>query len=183
MRFTRGLSQTVAAALVLLIAVFAQTAWADLNRFEGSYEGSAEVQAADGTLIPRDMSVDIAETRRGFEVRWTSVTYRPDGRVSEKSYTVEFVPTERSAVYSAAQQRNVFGHEVQLDPMKGEPYVWARIIDDTLTVYSLYVSEKGGYILQQYDRTLVDGGLQLRFQSISNGEIQRAVKTFLTRVN
>mmetsp|Transcript_7024 Transcript_7024/g.11370 ORF Transcript_7024/g.11370 Transcript_7024/m.11370 type:complete len:81 (+) Transcript_7024:73-315(+) len=78
-------------------------------------------------------------------------------------------------------RRNVFGHEVQLNPMKGEPYVWSRIDGETLTVYSLFVDVDGGYSLQQYDRTLADGGLNLRFQTIRDGEILRAVETFLTR--
>jgi hypothetical protein len=54
-------------------------------------------------------------------------------------------------------------------------------VDDTLTVYSLFVGEMGGYSLQQYDRTLTEGGLDLRFQAIQNGEVQRAVETFLAR--
>jgi hypothetical protein len=78
-------------------------------------------------------------------------------------------------------KRNVFGHDVQLDPMKGEPYVWARIHGDTLSVYSLFVAEDGGYEIQQFDRTLATGGLDLDFQSVRNGEIQRTVSTFLTR--
>ncbi|MEL7093067.1 MAG: hypothetical protein AAFN94_15145 [Pseudomonadota bacterium] len=172
-------TMTLAAALVL---AFVQWAQADVSRFVGSYQGSAEVIAADGTKIPRDMSVKIKETRDAFEVTWTSVTYRPDGRAKEKSYTIAFVPTDRPGVYAAAQQKNVFGHAVQLDPMKGEPYVWSQLLGDTLSVYSLFVSEIGGYSLQQYDRTLADGGLQLRFQNIRNGNIARAVETFLARV-
>ena len=177
------------AALLALCVISAALFWAgvaaaqDVTRFAGSYEGSAEVTAADGTKIPRDMSVEVSETKDGFRVKWTSVTYRTDGRTKEKSYAIDFVPSGRDAVYAAAQQKNVFGHLVQLDPMKGEPYVWARIDDDTLTVYSLFVSEAGGYSLQQYDRTLADGGLNLRFQNIRDGEILRAVETFLTRVD
>ena len=179
----------VPAVLLALCVISAALFWAgvaaaqDVTRFAGSYEGSAEVTAADGTKIPRDMSVEVSETKDGFRVKWTSVTYRTDGRTKEKSYAIDFVPSGRDAVYAAAQQKNVFGHLVQLDPMKGEPYVWARIDDDTLTVYSLFVSEAGGYSLQQYDRTLADGGLNLRFQNIRDGEILRAVETFLTRVD
>lgn len=154
-----------------------------LERFAGTYEGSAHVIGVDGIIIPRDMSVRISETKDGFEVQWTSITYRSDGKVKEKSYEIEFVPSDRPAVFAAAQRRNVFGHEVQLDPMKGEPYVWARLVDDTLTVYSLFVGEDGGYGLQQYDRTLADKGLNLRYQVVRNGDIQRAVETFLTRTD
>lgn len=154
---------------------------ADIAPFVGQYSGSAEVAQADGTKIPRDMSVKISETKDGFTVTWTSVTYRASGKLSEKSYSIDFVPSGRGEVYAAAQKKNVFGHEVQLDPMKGEPYVWARIVAQTLTVYSLFVDTNGGYSLQQYDRTLSEGGLELRFQNIRDGEILRAVETFLTQ--
>ena len=70
---------------------------------------------------------------------------------------------------------------MQLDPMAGEPYVWARIDGDTLSLYSIYVTENGGYEIQQYDRTLAEGGLDLKFSSVRNGEIQRTVSTFLTK--
>ncbi|WP_157598671.1 hypothetical protein [Tateyamaria omphalii] len=171
------------ALMVLGVAMlaFAGGARADIAPFVGAYSGSAEVVQVDGTSVPRDMSVEISETREGFTVTWTSVTYRASGKVSEKSYTVDFVPSGRGQVYAAAQKKNVFGHEVQLDPMKGEPYVWARIDGTTLTVFSLFVDVDGGYNLQQYDRTLTGGGLDLRFQTIRDGRILRAVDTFLER--
>ena len=168
-------------ALVCALMLLAVQAKAEIAPFVGSYTGNAEVTQIDGTKIPRDMSVMISETKQGFTVTWTSITYKATGKVSEKSYTIDFVPSGRGNVYAAAQKKNVFGHEVQLDPMKGEPYVWSRIDDQTLTVYSLFVDVDGGYSLQQYDRTLADGGLNLRFQNIRDGEILRAVETFLTR--
>lgn len=174
-----GLTFAVIAALLL----WTGGAFADVSRFAGSFEGSAEVASSDGTKIPRDMNVEISETKEGFRVTWASLTYRSDGQTKEKSYTIEFVPSGRESVYAAAQQKNVFGHRVQLDPMKGEPYVWAQVVDETMTVYSLFVSETGGYSLQQYDRTLTEGGMTLRFQNIRDGEILRAVETFLARVD
>ena len=151
------------------------------DRFVGRYTGSAEMLSADGTKVPRDMSVEIASVKNGFNVQWTSITYRPDGRTKEKSYSITFVPSERKGVFAAAMRRNVFGHEVPLDPMQGEPYVWGRIIGDTMSVYSLFVDPEGGYELQQFDRTLADGGLQLEFQRIRNGMISRSVSTFLRK--
>lgn len=168
-------------ALTAAILLMASQARAEVGDFFGNYTGSAEVTALDGTKIPRDMSVEISSTDDGFRVQWTSVTYRANGNVSEKSYEIDFVPSDRENVFAAAQRKNVFGHIVQLDPMKGEPYVWSRIAHDTLTVFSLFVDVDGGYILQQYDRTLAEGGLNLRFQVIRAGEVQRAVETFLTR--
>ena len=178
-----GLNWFQPALVALTVAFFLITTQvrAEVEEIFGSYVGSAEVIAADGTKIPRDMSVEISETDDGFRVQWTSVTYRVDGDTREKSYQIDFVPSGRDAVFAAAQRKNVFGHEVQLDPMKGEPYVWSRKVDKTLTVYSLFVDEDGGYVLQQYDRALTDGGLNLRFQVIRDGQIQRAVETFLSR--
>ncbi|MEL6619236.1 MAG: hypothetical protein AAFP16_10200 [Pseudomonadota bacterium] len=164
------------------LLVWAAMAQAEPVRFVGTFAGSAEVLTNEGTRIPRDMSVTIEEADEGFLVKWTSVTYRPDGRTKEKSYSIRFVESERDRVYAAAQKRNIFGHMEPLNPMKGEPYAWARIDGDTLTVYSLFVDENGGYSLQQYDRTLAEGGMNLRFQVIVNGDIPRAVETFLTRV-
>jgi len=174
-------SRLQAAALVVLFGLWAQVAGAEISRFVGDYTGSAEVLAADGTLTPRDMSVSIRENRKGFSVQWTSITYKPDGRIKEKSYSIDFVASDRPDIYAAAMTRNVFGHTVQLDPMKGEPFVWGRIVEDTLTVYSLFVDDIGGYELQQFDRTLSKGGLILEFSNLRNGEKQRSVKTFLTK--
>lgn len=174
-------SRLTAAAFVVLFGLWAQVAGADISRFVGDYTGSAEILSADGTLTPRDMSVSISENRKGFTVQWTSITYKPDGRIKEKSYSIDFVASERSGIYAAAMTRNVFGHTVQLDPMKGEPFVWGRIAQDTLTVYSLFVDDIGGYELQQFDRTLTEGGLTLEFSNLRNGEKQRSVSTFLAR--
>lgn len=166
------------AALLMVASTVAQ---ADIAPFVGSYVGSAEVVSADGSTRKRDMSVEISDTAAGFRVGWTSITYRADGSAKEKSYLIEFLPSERGDVYAAAMKRNVFGHDVQLDPMRGEPFVWSRIEGETLSVYSLYVAEDGGYEIQQFDRTLTVGGLDLAYKAVRNGEIQRTVSAFLER--
>ncbi len=166
---------------LMALIVLAGVARADISRFVGSFEGAAPVTLADGRTQDRVMNVKITETKAGFSVAWTTTTLRADGTGSDKSYLVEFVPSDRGDVFAAAMKRNVFGHGVQLDPMQGEPYVWARIEGDTLSVYSLFVAEDGGYEIQQFDRTLADGGLDLEYQSVRNGEIGRTVSTFLRR--
>lgn len=165
----------------VLVAAGAARADSPIARFVGDYVGSAEIQAADGSVIPRDMSVRIRETKGGFSVEWTSATHKPDGRIKEKSYAIDFLPSDRDGIYAAAMTRNVFGHAVPLDPMKGEPFVWGRIVGDTLTVYSLFVDDEGGYELQQFDRTLAEGGLLLEFSNLRNGVLQRSVSTLLRR--
>ena len=171
----------VVGALAFLLSLAASVSAADITPFVGNFIGSAEVVSTDGVRSPRDMSVDITETRNGFTVQWVSTTYKPDGRTKVKSYSIDFVPSDRDGIYSAAMERNVFGHAVQLDPMKGEPFVWGRIVRDTLTVYSLFVDDEGGYEMQQYDRTLATGGLMLEFSFSRNGAQQRSVSSFLKR--
>ncbi|TMV08777.1 hypothetical protein FGK63_06555 [Ruegeria sediminis] len=173
----------VAALSLLWLLSLVVPAWATgIAPFVGSYEGSAELVDSEGTSTPRDMSVTITETKSGFNVSWTTTTYKPDGRVKEGKYSVDFVPSDRENIFSAAMARNVFGHEVQLNPMKGEPYVWGRIVGDTLTVYSLFIDEQGGYEMQQFDRTLAEGGLNLSFSRFRNGMKSRSVETFLKRL-
>lgn len=152
-----------------------------ITAFIGAYTGSADIVSDDGTTSRRDMGVNIIEADEAFTVQWMTTTHKKDGRRKEKSYSIDFVPTDRHSIYSAAMKRNVFGHEVQLDPMKGEPLVWARVVGETLTVYSLFVDDEGGWEMQEYDRTLTEGGLTLDFRLIRDGQPIRTVTTFLKR--
>jgi len=176
----RAIVSALAVILALLIGAISALA-SEITPFVGDYTGSASVVDADGTETPRDMSVSIHESRNGFNVSWTTTTYKGDGRVKEEKYSVDFQPTARQDVFSAAMKRNVFGHEVPLDPMKGEPFVWGRIDGQTLTVFSLFIDEFGGYELQQFDRTLADGGLDLAFSRFRDGVKSRSVETFLEK--
>lgn len=165
--------------LALFLALVAGHAHAQIGPFVGNYSGSAEVVRTDGTQQKRDLSVEISENSDGFVVQWATVTFWPDGRVNEKSYEIQFIPSAREGLYAAAQKKNLFGKSVQLDPMKGEPYVWGQILGETLTVYALFVDPVGGYVMHQYDRTLAEGGLDLEFYSVANGEKQHTVTSFL----
>ncbi len=180
---TRSLNFVLFSMALLLWTAFAtlQVRAADIAPFVGDYIGSANLVEKDGTETPRDMSVSIKELKNGFNVSWTTTTYRGDGRVKEQKFSVDFLPSERSDVFSAAMKRNVFGHEVPLDPMQGEPFVWGRIEGDTMTVFSLFIGETGDYELQQYDRTLAEGGLDLSFSRFRNGVKSRSVETFLQK--
>ena len=70
---------------------------------------------------------------------------------------------------------DAFGNAVPLDPMKGDPYVWARIQGQSLTLYALTVTEHGGYDLQVFDRKLVPGGMELKYSRVVDGQAQRAI--------
>lgn len=176
---TMGRLRQLVLSVPILIVALAAAATAQIEPFVGSYSGSAEVVRSDGSKQKRDLSVVISQNDDGFVVQWTTKTFWPDGRENEKSYDIQFVPSPREGLFAAAQKKNLFGKSVQLDPMKGEPYVWGQISGDTLTVYALFVDPVGGYVMHQYDRTLAEGGLALEFNSVANGDRQHSVKSFL----
>ncbi len=168
--------------VVLSAAMFLSTSAnaADFERFIGAYSGSAQVEGqTGGESSQRDMSVRIAAIDEGFAVHWTSISHKSDGRLKEKAYSVNFLPTPRDGIYSSAMGVNVFGNRVPLDPMKGDPYVWGRIGGDTLTVFSLLIDDRGGYEMQEYNRTLTAGGLDLEYKRVRNGEKLKSIRVFL----
>jgi len=148
---TRLTAALLMSAFAFALLLPAPAAADDFERFIGRYAGSAQV---DGDGETRDMSVVIKAAGKGFEVNWKSISHRADGRIKEKAYSIDFLPTRRGGIYASAMGVDVFGNPTQLDPMKGDPYVWGRITGDTLTVFSLLIDQNGGYEMQEYNRTL-----------------------------
>ena len=168
--------------LTLLLIPAAALA-AEIDPFVGSYEGAAVLTRDDGTEQRRDLGVDIEKIDDGFRVHWDTTTMRSDGSVKTKSYTIEFFPSSREHIYQSAMKSNLFGGREPLDPMRGDPYVWAYIRGDTLFVHALIITEDGGYEMQTYERTRLDGGLALKFNRIRNGEPLREIRATLTKTD
>ena len=167
-------------ALVAL-GVMAQVAAASgIDPFVGEYAGFASVER-DGETERRNMSVEIRKQKRGFSLEWETMIHTASGKTRKKSYNISFLPSQRDGIFASAMKTDVFGHEVPLDPLAGEPYVWARIRGDTLTVHSLHINESGGFEIQRYDRTLVAEGLKLEFVSMRDGVESKTVSTLLQR--
>jgi hypothetical protein len=154
---------------------------ASIDQFEGTYEGEAQF-FFEGDTQRRDMSTTINATKTGFELSWTSVSYKDDGRTKAKTYTIEFIPSARENIYKSAMKKNLFGNDVPLDPLQGEPFVWARLEEDTLSVFSLFINSVGEYEVQEFHRTLVEAGLDLVFRRVHDGASEKEIRTFLMRV-
>lgn len=167
-------------ALVLAALFPAWAAAQPYQKFLGEYEGSGLVDP-DGTLQTRDLKVTISETESGFRVSWVSVSRGSGGTIKRKAYTIDFQPSKRDGVYSAAMRTDLFGNRVPLDPMAGDPYVWARIDGETLFVYAMLINEQGGYEMQVYKRTLTPTGLDLDYSRVSDGEVLRTISAELKR--
>ena len=171
------------ALITLLFLSFASHLQAaEIDRFAGTFTGQAEFMS-DGEVQRRDLSTTITPEKDGFTLSWTSVTYKSDGRTKEATYTIEFVPSPRDGIYGSAMKVNVFGKRKPLDPLNGEPFVWTRIIGDTFSTFSLFITDSGEYEMQEYHRTLVDEGLSLNFRRLKDGEVQREINAVLTREN
>jgi hypothetical protein len=153
---------------------------ADVDRFVGAYAGQAET-VLDGEAKGRDLRASVEHSGNGFLLSWTSISYKNDGTSKERTYQIEFVPSQRDSIYGSAMKTNIFGKQVPLDPLKGEPFVWARFEGDTFSVFSLFINEVGEYEMQEYHRTLADGGLNLLFRRVSNGVPQKEITAFLAR--
>lgn len=147
-----------------------------VSDFYGHYIGHVE------TGEKREMSVTIkSEGRADFVVSWTTVKH-VDGRIKRKNYSIRFQPTRRPGIYSSAMKTNVFGAKTTLDPLEGEPFIWARIKDDTLSVHTLLIMEDGSYEMQIYNRSLNSQGLWLEYSRLNSGEQLKQVSAQLVKV-
>ncbi len=179
----RQVSFAALALLALLLAASPEISRAhEHERFYGTFVGET-ADISQGSEVRRDLSVTIDGTDDGFRVEWKTVSVKSDGRRKEKAYSIDFFPSQREHIYSSAMKANLFGGRQPLDPMKGDPYVWAHFHGDTLVINALLITDDGGYEMLTYNRTLVAEGLHLEFDRIYNGEPQKRVEATLKRVD
>lgn len=172
----------LAVAAVLFVMAPAASALEPLEPFFGRYVGKSVSVDAGGVTV-RDLSVEIDRFENGFSLTWTALIPRAGGDAKRKSYTTNFKPTKNPNTFKAAQRRDLFGAMVPHDPLAGDPYVWARLKQDTLSVFALVIDEDGTYEMQVYDRTLTDGGLDLAFSRYREGNLLRRLEGVLTRTD
>lgn len=175
------IAKVILASLAMLWSVGAWAADRSIEDFYGEYRGRSVSDSGD-KLDTRDINVEIKEIRRGFNVAWTTVTFRKGGKASRKSYTIDFRKTKRDGIFQSAMRKDVFGNQTPNDPMKGDPYVWARVRGDTLSVYALIVTNDGSYDMQVYSRTLIPNGMTLQFTRYLEGEEVKSISGELQRI-
>lgn len=176
-----NIAKVILASLAMLWTAGAWAADRSIEDFYGEYAGRSVSDSGD-KLDTRDINVEIKEIRRGFNVAWTTVTFRKGGKASRKSYTIDFRRTKRDGIFQSAMRKDVFGNQTPNDPMKGDPYVWARVRGDTLSVYALIVTNDGSYDMQVYNRTLVPNGMTLQFTRYLEGEEVKSISGELQRI-
>jgi hypothetical protein len=170
-------------AVLLAAAAFPAVAAPDpaIAPFIGEYVGRT-IQAPNEPLSPRDLATKIeAKGDDGFTLEWTTVIRDARG-ARRQAYSIEFSPSARQGTFSSAMRRDMFGHSEPLDPLKGDPYVWAHVDGATLTVRALLINDDGGYEIQVYRRTLTPSGLSLAFTRNRDGTQLKTIYGVLDRV-
>ena len=165
----------------LLLSSGPSFAEADFEKFFGRYVGATMSDVSDKSNT-RTSDVTIKPYEEGFNVTWNTVSVRDNDKVKKSTFSINFRPSKQPDVYGSAMSKDVFGNQKPLDPLNGDPYVWAFINGKTLTVNSLLVSENGGYEIQTYERSLTDSGMILVFSRVQNGQIMKQFRGDMKKV-
>ncbi|WP_215907570.1 hypothetical protein [Thalassospira marina] len=185
MKSIRNIALLVIIPVGVLITLwtFAKPAAAtSIDPFLGVYHGTA-ISEETHELKARDLDVTIKKTGNAFSIDWSTVIYKSDGREKASAISIDFFSTDRADIFGSAMRTGLFGKRVPNDPLKGQPFVWARIVGPTLTVHAMYILDDGGYEMQVYERTLdPHGNLDLVFKRFRNGKSIREITGELTRV-
>lgn len=182
MKVSRIAAFVFSAGLTLADGAVAEAQNKPIEAFYGRYSGSS-TNADSPEITDRDMDVVIKQGKeKSFVVDWTTITRGADNKLKRKRQEIEFQLTPRKDVFEAGMRTDKFGGRIPMDPMKAEPYVWARIQKETLTVFALLITDEGSFEVQVYDRTLTNKGLQLEFSRFRDGLQRRHITAFLERV-
>ncbi len=172
-------------AIAILLSGAIHAAYADvpdpIRPFLGEYQGHSIEDSARVHTI-HDIGVRITRFDGGFTVQWSMVTPLSSGETGRVEYSVDFLPTDRKHIFASATAPDLFGKKVPLNPLEGEPFMWARIAVDTLTVYAMFVTDAGGHDMQIYERRLSEDGLQVRIQRLRDEMPYRVVTGTLRKI-
>ena len=166
---------------LLLLAPW-RASWAqnagDFQPFIGDFTGHV-VYAGPAGLAKRDLEVSIRRERGGFSLKWTTISQRASGKLKRAEYFVAFAPAKRPGFYLSSDRITRLGARIPIDPLAGDPQVWAKISDKTMTVYAVLITEDGKHEVQTYVRTLVPGGMELKFNRVRDGQPLKTISAKL----
>jgi hypothetical protein len=189
---TRRRSALVAgiwAILGCLVAGVDPVASSELEPFFGAYVGTASVEDFEREDVEqRDLDIVIEPyDESGFRLHWVNVTL-VDGRrdvpgVERRLQTVLFQPAEAGSFYIEATEENPFREREAMRPMAGDPIRWATVRDGRMDVFSFVVLNDGRYELQIYERRLDGHYLDIQFQRLVDGVLEREIVGRTVRAN
>ena len=149
---------------------------ASIEDFAGSWQGEGD----DGSGERLTLTLDGGG---GFHASWTEPGAGADTPVLEAG----FAPSDRPNVYSYAPETGsllsrMFAAPASGNPLAGETLLWARLDQETLSIYSLAVADDGGFELDLHRWTLEADALLLHFsrrtqtleETVIEGRLQAA---------
>jgi len=157
-------------ACMLLLAPRAATA-AEIHDFFGEWRG-VEVAVAGAKqpieLTPTNLDMSITDEDGGFRIRALGMGREPDGSLVLQPFDAAFAPTDTPGVFAFAPSggsllSSLFADPAVGNPLEGDTLLWARLVDDTLHVYSLAIDDRGGFILDQSTGQLTEDGMVSRY--------------------
>lgn len=154
---------------------------ADFAPFVGHYTGEVMIETPTGPA-KRELDVLVLQEAQGFSVEWSTDTVRADGRVKSDTYFIAFKPSERPGVYLPTDKVQRKGQTIQIDPLYGDPQLLlCKIEGKTMTIHASQLMEDGVFEVQTYERTLIPGGMHLKFSRVRNGVPTRAIEVDLKK--
>jgi hypothetical protein len=160
--------------LALGLLVWAMTAGSaaagsnSITPFFGMFKGES-VTDPRGLLTTKDIDVAIWQTHQGFAINWHSVVVENEA-TKRASHEVHFERTHTPGIYRAHQPPDIMGNARSPDPIDGRPYYWARLVDNTLTVYLVQIAPNGSVDLRIYLRKLAGNQIQLKLTRMRDGQ-------------
>jgi hypothetical protein len=159
----------VAAALALLDPGAAVAA--GIDDFFGAWRGvelSIDASEKPPDLTPADLDLSITDHGEGFRIRAVALARQPDGNLAPRRFDAAFAPTETPGVFAfepgGSLLSNLFADPASGNPLDGDTLLWARLVDDTLHVYSLAIDDRGGFALEHSTGRLTGEGMALRYR-------------------
>jgi hypothetical protein len=160
--------------LVSGLSVWAVTASAEVSikAFAGLWEGNAVSYANDSAnfqITSRDLDVEIRPNAdNSFAITWRTIQ-----RQSGTPGAPEEVLKETTRTYLPKPGGKIWHASGGEGPYVGGAVSWAQLKGQALTIYSMAISDKGGYDMLIYTRTLTGLNMKLDFKALRNGEVRR----------
>ena len=113
------MKQLMTTLILCLTVIHVQADQNSIKHFIGKFKGEAEISETEKNAAWRLL---LSRLRDGFNVSWKTITQEVSGSGKSKSYSIDFVSSDRHGIYGSAMKTNLFGGQEALDPIKGEPF-------------------------------------------------------------
>ena len=170
-------------AVVLFLTHPAVARDSAIGKFYGSFEGAAIWGSG---IMPREMSVVISPIEGGINIFWDTTSLKDLNSIKSKSHSIDLLKISNSNLFLEKSQKNRTDIPTVRDP-KGSllprtSLIWARVDENTLSLY-IYVRKKTNLDdLQVYRRTVDGENMRLHFIRYRDGRIVKQTKGKLRRV-